>query len=191
MNTSAGERGPIWRLASGQFLGIKDELSAVPPQALHLSSARDFLRLDIRAGALAAAPHFPARAWPLIDREQAGQVYRAYHVVPYFLPFSLNPAAQTPVQSDAEIVASLDAVGHQADLNVTKQIRENIERADNLSLDARNIAINTAQGRVCLTGTVADRAEKRRLGRIAARYAPPGWVDNRLQIKPVATSASD
>lgn len=111
--------------------------------------------------------------------------------MPYFLPFSLSPAAQNPVQSDAEIVASLDAVGHQADLNVTTHIWEDIEKADHLSLDARNVAINTDQGRVYLTGTVEDRAEKRRLGRIAARYAAPGCVDNQLQIKAAATSASN
>jgi hypothetical protein len=167
---------------SGQFLHLKDELSAVPPQALHFNSDRDILRLDTTAAALAGAPHFSARDWPPIDREQAGQVYRAYHVVPYFLPFSLGGTTQNADPSDADVVASLDAVQQKADMNITIHIRRAIQKASRLSEEARNVNIITVHGSVTLTGVVENKREKRRLGRIAARYALPWQVDNQLEI---------
>jgi len=174
---------------SGQFLHVKDELSAVPPQALHFDSDRHILRLDTTAAALASAPHFSARDWPLIDRKQAGQVYRAYNVVPYFLPFSLGGTTQNAGQSDEDVVASLDAVEQKADLNITTQVREALQRASRLSDEARHVNVNTVHGRVILTGMVADSSERRHLGRIAARYAVSGQVDNQLEIRAVAASA--
>ena len=174
---------------SGQFLRVKDELSAVPPQALHFNADRDILRLDTTAAALAGAPHFSARDWPLIDREQAGQVYRAYNVVPYFLPFSLGGTTQNAGPSDEDVVASLDAVEQKADMNITIQVGEAIQRARRLSDEARHVNVNTVKGRVILTGMVADSSEKRRLGRIAARYAVSGSVDNQLEIRAEATSS--
>jgi hypothetical protein len=42
--------------------------------------------LNATAKTMAAAPHFSNRAWPRIDRKHVGQVYRAYFVVPYFIP---------------------------------------------------------------------------------------------------------
>jgi hypothetical protein len=174
---------------SGQFLHIKDELCAVPPQALHFNSDRDILRLDTTAAALTSAPHFSAKDWPLIDREQAGKVYRAYNVVPYFLPFSLGDTTQNAGPSDEDMVASLDAVERKADMNITIHVCEAIQHASRLSEEARRVNVNTVKGRVILTGMVADGSERRRLGRIAARYAVSGSVDNQLEIKAVAASA--
>jgi sporulation protein YlmC with PRC-barrel domain len=81
-------------IASGRILGIKDELSPVPPQAVRFNSQRDILMLHITATALADAPHFPARAWPRIDREQAFKVYQAYNVMPYFMPIGVDEVGQ-------------------------------------------------------------------------------------------------
>ena len=47
-------------VSSGGFLGIGDELSAVPPTALRFTADRDSLQLDASKGMFANAPHFKA-----------------------------------------------------------------------------------------------------------------------------------
>ncbi len=86
-------------IASGHFLGIKDELSPVPPQALGLDVNRGNMTLNVTKKALAQAPHFPGGAWPRITREQVGGVYRAYsaYVIPYYLPAGWDDIAQNDV----------------------------------------------------------------------------------------------
>ena len=51
-------------VSSGGFLGIGDDLSAVPPTALRFTSDRDTLQLDASKEMLASAPHFKANQWP-------------------------------------------------------------------------------------------------------------------------------
>ena len=72
-------------ISSGGYLGMGDELSAVPPTALEYNAQRDALQLDTSKETLASAPHFKANQWP--DLNQPGYVagvYHAYHVDPYF-----------------------------------------------------------------------------------------------------------
>jgi len=83
-------------IATGGFLGMGDELCAVPPQALQYNSDHSQVLLDTSREDLKAAPHFTSRAWA-----QAGQpgyvtaVYRFYKVEPYF---------STEVESSAQNV---------------------------------------------------------------------------------------
>ena len=51
-------------VSSGGFLGMGDELSAVPPTALRFTADRDTLQLDASKEMLASAPHFKANQWP-------------------------------------------------------------------------------------------------------------------------------
>jgi hypothetical protein len=51
-------------VSSGGFLGMGDELSAVPPTALRMNPDRDALQLDTTKEALSSAPHFKANQWP-------------------------------------------------------------------------------------------------------------------------------
>jgi|HubBroStandDraft_1064217.scaffolds.fasta_scaffold269836_1 sporulation protein YlmC with PRC-barrel domain len=95
---------------SGHYLGIPDELSAVPPQALHYQPDRKDLMLVATKSEITAAPHFSSRAWPVIDAVQATRVYQAYHVLPYFLPIGGNTAAPSASASDIKVkVASSTA----------------------------------------------------------------------------------
>jgi len=72
-------------ISTGGFMGMGDELSAVPPTALQFSPERDGLQLDATKESLVNAPHFQSNEWP--DLGQPGytaSVYRAYQVEPYF-----------------------------------------------------------------------------------------------------------
>jgi sporulation protein YlmC with PRC-barrel domain len=72
-------------VSSGGFLGMGDELSAVPPTALRFTTDRDTLQLDTTKEMLSAAPHFKANQWPdFTQPSYAGEVYRSYNVEPYF-----------------------------------------------------------------------------------------------------------
>ena len=77
-------------VSSGGFLGMGDELSAVPPAALEFSADRTTLHLDASKSMLSEAPHFKAHQWP--DFSQSSYVlgvYRAFRVEPYFIGFGL------------------------------------------------------------------------------------------------------
>jgi hypothetical protein len=72
-------------VSSGGFLGMGDELSAVPPTALRFTTDRDTLQLDVSEGNVEPALHFKANQWPDFSQPKlCGGVYRAYHVEPYF-----------------------------------------------------------------------------------------------------------
>lgn len=79
-------------VSSGGFLGMGDELSAVPPTALRFNTDRDTLQLDASKEMLSSAPHFKANQWPdFAEPSYASGVYRAYKVEPYF---TSNPTAE-------------------------------------------------------------------------------------------------
>jgi len=72
-------------ISTGGYLGMGDELSAVPPTALEYNAQRDTLQLDISKETLASAPHFKANQWPDLNQPgYVGGVYRAYHIDPFF-----------------------------------------------------------------------------------------------------------
>src|SRR6185436_19662238 len=64
-------------VSSGGFLGLGEELSAVPPTALRFNTARDSLQLDTSKEMLSSAPHFKANQWPDFSQPSyADGVYR-------------------------------------------------------------------------------------------------------------------
>ncbi len=72
-------------ISSGGFLGMRDELSAIPSSALRFTADRDSLQLDASKEMLSSAPHFKANQWPDFDQPSyADGIYRAYKVEPYF-----------------------------------------------------------------------------------------------------------
>lgn len=72
-------------ITSGGFLGIGDELSAIPSTALRFTSDRTALQLDATKDMLSSTPHFNSKQWPdFAQPEYAGGVHRAYNVEPYF-----------------------------------------------------------------------------------------------------------
>src|ERR1035437_6650739 len=71
-------------ISSGGFIGIGDELSAVPPAALRFNTELDTLQLDASKEMLTASPHFKANQWPDFGQPRyATDVYSAYKIEPY------------------------------------------------------------------------------------------------------------
>lgn len=174
-------------VSSGGFLGMGDELSAVPPTALRFNPDRDRLQLDASKEMLSHAPHFKAHEWPDFSQPgYASEVYRAYKVEPYFSTDATTDADNTQRNvrdRDDRTVTPLNQGNSKADVDTTAQIRKEILAGKNLSVNARNVKIITNNGRVTLRGPVNTAEEKRLIGEIAKRMAPAGTVDNQLEIK--------
>jgi hyperosmotically inducible periplasmic protein len=178
-------------VSSGGFLGMGDELSAVPPTALRFTTDRDTLQLDTSKEMLSSAPHFKANQWPdFAQPTYAGGVYRAYKVEPYF---ASNPTTE-PDNAERNVrdrndstLTPLDQGHSQADRDITAQIRKEIVAEKNMSMNAQNVKVITVDGRVTLRGPVNTDEEKRLIGEIADRIAHTGNVNNQLEVKLAAT----
>jgi len=193
-------------VSSGGFLGMGDELSAVPPTALRFTPDRDTLQLDASKEMLSSAPHFKANQWPDFSQPgYAGGVYRAYKVEPYFAanataePYNTDrnvrerdDSAITTTQPDNtarnvrdrndRTITPLDQGNSKADIATTAQIRKEIIAEKSMSVNARNVKIITNKGQVTLRGPVNTAEEKRLIGEIANRIASSGNVDNQLEV---------
>jgi hyperosmotically inducible protein len=194
-------------VSSGGFLGMGDELSAIPPTALRFTPDRDTLLLDASKETLSQAPHFKANQWPDFNQPgYAGGVYRAYQVEPYFISDTTSDSDNTRRQvrdrddrssrttqpdntarnvrdrSDRTLTP-LDQGNSKTDVATTAQIRKEILAGKNMSVNARNVKIITRDGLVTLRGPVNDAEEKRRIGEIAERSVHSQGVDNQLEVK--------
>ena len=151
-------------VSSGGFLGIGDELSAVPPAAFRFTAERDILQLDATKEMLSNAPHFKANQWPdFAQPSYAGSVYRAYKIEPYFNTDATTDADNTRrnvSDRDNRTVTPLDQKNSKADVETTAQIRKEIIAAKDMSVNARNVKIITNNGRVTLRGPVSTAEEK-------------------------------
>jgi sporulation protein YlmC with PRC-barrel domain len=174
-------------VSSGGFLGMGDELSAVPPTALRFTTDRDTLQLDTSKELLSNAPHFKANQWPDFGQPNyAGDVYRAYKIEPYFTTNVTtepdNTALNVRDRKDRTLTP-LDQGNSKADVDTTAQIRKEIIAGKDNSANARNVKIITKDGRVTLRGPVNTAEEKRLIGEIADRIARSENVDNQLEVK--------
>lgn len=174
-------------LSSGGFLGIGDELSAVPPTALRLNPAGDSLQLDATKELLSSAPHFKADQWPDLGQPTyADGIYRAYKVDPYFTTNAVPDADNTARNirdRNSRTLTPLDQGNSKADVDTTAQIRKGIIAMKHMSVNARNVKIITADGRVTLRGPVNTAEEKVHIGEIAASIAQLENVDNQIEVK--------
>jgi sporulation protein YlmC with PRC-barrel domain len=184
INLPAGRLSEVV-VASGGFLGIGDELSAVPPQAFHRGVERDLLLLDKTKEDLAQAPHFKSNEWPDLNSSdaQANAVYRSYSVEPYFSTNAVDNTAQNVRDRQDNATMPLSQGASQADVDTSRKIRQQIMALNGLSVDARNVKIITVNGRVTLRGPVDNADEKRQITEIANRVATSAQVDNQLQVK--------
>jgi hyperosmotically inducible periplasmic protein len=174
-------------IGSGGFLGMGEELSAVPPTALRFNTDRDTLQLDTSKEMLSNAPHFKANQWPDFSQPTyADGVYRAYHVEPYFTTNTTTDVDNTRRNvrdRDDQTLTPLNQGNSKADVATTAQIRKEIIAGKNMSVNARNVKIITNNGRVTLRGPVNTAEEKRLIGEIAERIARSENVDNQLEVK--------
>jgi sporulation protein YlmC with PRC-barrel domain len=179
-------------ISSGGFLGMGNELSAVPPTALRFTRDRDGLLLDTSKEALSSAPHFKADQWP--DAAQpayADAIYRAFRVEPYFTTNAVTDAdavANTIPRRDNSNLTPLDQGNSKADLDTTAQIRQEIMAGKNMSMNAKNVKVITIAGHVTLRGPVNTADEKRLIGEIADHIARSENVDNQLEIQLITSS---
>ncbi len=194
-------------ISSGGFLGLGDELSAVPPTALRFTSEGETLQLDASKQMLSSAPHFKANQWPdFAEPGYAGGVYRAYKVEPYFTSDTTietdstrrnvrdrddrtsgttepDNAARNLRDRKDQTLTPLNQGNSKADVATTAQIRKEIIAGKNMSVNARNVKIITIDGRVTLRGPVNSAEEKRLIGDIAERSVHSDQVDNQLEVK--------
>jgi hypothetical protein len=173
-------------ISSGGFLGMGDELSAVPPSALKFNADHDTLQLDATKESLASSPHFKANEWPDLSQPgYVGGVYRAYNVEPYFTTNITTGADNTRVNvrdRDSRTLTPMDQGNSQADVSTTAQIRKEIIATQGMTTNAKNVKIITMNGRVTLRGPVNTTEEKTLIGEIAERIARSGNVDNQLEV---------
>jgi hypothetical protein len=181
-------------ISSGGFIGLGDELSAVPPTALQFNAQHDTLQLDASREMLAGSPHFKANQWPDFSQPgYAGGVYRAYNVEPYFITdatATANNTARNVRGRDNRTLTTLDQGNSQADVNIAAQIRQEIIADSRMSVNAQNVKITAIDGRVILCGPVNTAEEKRLIGEIANRIAHAGNVDNQLEVQFTTTSSN-
>ena len=174
-------------ISSGGFLGMGDELSAVPPTALHYNADRSILQLDASKDMLASAPHFKSSEWPDFGQPMyAHGVYRAYKVEPYFTTNAVAEADNTRRNvrdRNNNTLTPLDQGSSKSDTEMTAQIRKGIMARDNVSVNAKNVKIMTIDGRVTLRGPVDSAEEKRVIGEIANSVARTENVNNQLEVK--------
>ncbi len=116
-------------ISSGGFLGIGDELSAVPPAAFRFTADHDTLQLDTTKEALKEAPHFTSRDWPnFSEPTYTERVYRSYKVDPYFTVTTTTGEAGRAIDNAARDVGrTLDNTARDIDRaadNTARNIRD-------------------------------------------------------------------
>ena len=88
---------------------------------------------------------------------------------------------------DANTKTPIDQNENQADISMTAKIRREVLEVKDLSIDARNAKIITADGKVTLRGPVQSAQERETLARIATAVAGAGNVDNQLEVAATGT----
>jgi hyperosmotically inducible protein len=169
-------------VASGTFIGMGGEYSAVPPSAFSFNEATNALRLDVSKDTLANSPHFNSRQWP--DLSQPGYttgIYHAYNVHPYFA-YDADNTGRNVRDRNTHSLTPLDQGNSQSDIDLTAQIRKEVMKDGDLSSNAHNCKIITQDGRVTLRGPVNSEDEKNRIAEIANRVASAGYVNNQLDV---------
>ena len=170
-------------LSSGGFLGVGDDLRALPPGAFRARDKDNYLVVNASKDVLTTSPHFKATEWPnFSDPTYSVSVYRAYRVEPYFSTDADNTKRNVRDRDDRALTP-LDQGASAADVNMTRQIRKQILDEKTFSVNARNVKVITVNGRVTLRGPVNTEEERRMIGEIAQRLAPGASVDNQLEIK--------
>ena len=169
-------------VSSGGFIGIDNELSAVPPTAFRFDAEHDTLQVDASKDNLVSAPHFKDGEWPdLSQPEYFSGVYRAYSVEPYFTTGADNTRLNVR-DIDSRTLTPLDQGNDQADMDTTAQIRKGIIADPAMTVNGKNVKIITLNGHVTLRGPVNTADEKSRIGDIANHIAIAGNVDNQLEV---------
>jgi len=84
-----------------------------------------------------------------------------------------DPNAKTPIDQNE----------NQRDVNITAEIRKAVLARENMSVNARNVKIITADGKVTLRGPVNSQEEKDVIDGLAKNFAGKDNVTNELEVK--------
>jgi hyperosmotically inducible protein len=179
-------------LASGGFMGIHGELSAVPPQAFQSNLENDRLTLDTTKETLVDAPHFKSTEWEYVNEpEHLKKVYNAYDVEPYFTMRNADNTERNVRDRSGDTMTPFDQGNSSTDLDTTAQIRKSVLTIDNLSINGKNVKIITVNGQVTLRGVVNSEDEKHQIADAAAKVAAADKIDNQLEVKAPAPISTD
>ena len=83
---------------------------------------------------------------------------------------------------DASAKTPIDQKENQRDVSITADIRKQILAKKEMSVDARNVKIITADGKVTLRGPVASQEERDAIDEIARSVAGKDNVDNQIEV---------
>jgi sporulation protein YlmC with PRC-barrel domain len=155
-------------ISSGGFLGIGDKLSTVPVAALRYDVDAKAFKTQLTKSQLQRAPNHENLNWPDYG----------------------DPANISGIRTYRDSIEGLenhrsmrdDARGSEEDVNMTRQIRTQINDS-NLSISAKNIMIITHNGEVTLRGVVKDREEHQEILRIAGEQAGNAKIVDELKVE--------
>jgi len=85
---------------------------------------------------------------------------------------------------DNKTVLPTDQGNNQADVDRTAEIRREVLKIENLSVNGRNVKIITNNGKVMLRGPVASDSELKAIEDVANRIAGKDNVTNALEVAP-------
>ena len=94
-----------------------------------------------------------------------------------------NNTATNQRDRSGETKISGDQSNTSADLQITQAIRRGLMKDDNLSSDAKNIKVITANGQVTLRGPVNNAREKTKVEQIAKSAAGDAQIVDQLDVK--------
>jgi sporulation protein YlmC with PRC-barrel domain len=160
-------------------------LYAVPPQALMLTSDNKMLFLDETKSKIQERAHQSDYFWTeMTERAWAANTYRSYGIEPDFDTGSVK-ADPTREQVRAKVEdAPVSKAAGKSDAEITRMVLTAMIQEDmNSAFNHKNIKINTVSGHVTLAGHVKNEKQKDKLGQIAEDVVGTGFVDNQLELK--------
>ena len=92
---------------------------------------------------------------------------------------SVNARDDTPVAK-----TPIDQNENEADIKITADIRKRVLEQPKFSVNARNVKIITADGKVTLRGPVTTEAERDTIDKIAREVAGEAKVESQLEVAP-------
>jgi hyperosmotically inducible protein len=101
-----------------------------------------------------------------------------------------KPAANVPADNtgknerdrDTAALTPMDQGGNETDRTITQNIRAGVVKADDVSMNAKNVKIITIDGVVTLRGPVENVREKKDIAAIAKRVEGVKRIDNQLEV---------
>jgi osmotically-inducible protein OsmY len=84
----------------------------------------------------------------------------------------------------------IDQKETQHDVDLTAKIRQRVLASEGMSVNARNVKIITADGKVTLRGPVESSSERETIAKIARELAGDSNVDDQIEVKSTSSSTS-